>query len=151
MFKWMLAGALLLSVAELYVLITVGSVIGAGWTILLLIATSVIGMLLLRLQGLTVFHRARTALARGEMPARQMLEGLAVLPSGVLLLLPGFITDLLGVVLFVPLIRRKLLLALVGHHQVLFRQQQWSAQRHYSASGEIIEGEIVDQEQPQIR
>lgn len=151
MFKWILAGALLLSVAELYVLITVGSVIGAGWTILLLIATSVIGMLLLRLQGLTVFHRAQTALVRGEMPARQMLEGLAVLPSGLLLLLPGFITDLLGVVLFVPLIRRKLLLTLVGHHYVLFRQQQWSAPRHYSASGEIIEGEIVEQEQPQIR
>lgn len=151
MFKWVLAGALLLSVAELYVLIAVGSVIGAGWTILLLLATSVIGMLLLRWQGLTVFHRVRAALLRSEMPARQMLESLAILPSGLLLLLPGFLTDLLAVVLFIPLIRRKLLLILIGNQHVLFRQQRWSAQRHYSAAGEIIEGEIVDQVPPQIR
>lgn len=151
MFKWILAGALLLSVAEIYVLIAVGSVIGAGWTILLLIATTVIGMLLVRLQGLAVFHRAQAALARGDVPAKEMLEGLAMLPSGFLLLLPGFITDLIGVVLFVPLIRRALLLTLIGNRHVLFRQQQWSAHRHYSASGDIIEGEIVEQDHQQIR
>lgn len=149
MFKWVLGGLLLLPLAEIYVLIEVGSVIGAGWTLFLLIAATVAGAWLVRLHGMMTLHRARASIARGDIPAEEMLAGLALFISGFLLLTPGFITDLLGVLLFIPAVRRALLLKLTRNSNVLFRQQRWSAHRGYSTSDDVIEGEIVSSDYPQ--
>lgn len=96
--------------AELYVMINVGREIGALATVGLCLFTAALGGLLVRLQGITVLLRVREMLARGEVPAIEMLEGLLLLVAGILLLLPGFITDSLGFLLLVPRLRRALLL-----------------------------------------
>jgi UPF0716 protein FxsA len=88
--------------AELYVILQVGEAIGAIWTILLLAADSVFGSLLLRSQGRAVWRRFNEALAAGRMPHREVLDGVLVIFGGLLLLTPGFITDVLGLLLLIP-------------------------------------------------
>lgn len=94
---------------ELYLLIQVGSQIGALPTIALSIATAMLGAVLVRIQGFQVMMRVFATLARDELPALAMLEGALLLAAGVLLLLPGFVTDLVGFLLLVPGLRRHLI------------------------------------------
>ena len=98
---------------ELYVLIEVGSEIGALPTILLSIFTAILGAYLVRLQGVSVLVRVQNSLARGEAPALEMLEGAMIMMSGVMLLFPGFITDIFGFLVLVPPLRRKFILAML--------------------------------------
>lgn len=97
---------ILAPVAEIWLMIDIGSVIGAGWTVLAIIATAIIGASLVRFQGLGVYTRMNLAASRGELPAMEMIEGLSLLISGVLLLTPGFITDTLGFLILIPPLRR---------------------------------------------
>jgi len=88
--------------AELYVILKVGDAIGALWTILLLAADSVLGSLLLRAQGRSVWRRFNEVLARGEMPHREVLDGVLIVFGGAFLITPGFITDIAGALLLIP-------------------------------------------------
>ena len=87
---------LLFPILELAVLIQVGSAIGVLPTLLLVIGTAVLGSVLLRVAGVATAWRAREKLARGEMPEQEMFEGLLIAVGGGLLLLPGFISDVFG-------------------------------------------------------
>jgi len=91
---------------ELYLLIEVGSVIGALPTILLSVFTAILGGLLVRLQGFSVLFRAQSQMARDELPALELMEGAMLLLVGLALLLPGFITDAIGFLLLIPPLRR---------------------------------------------
>lgn len=93
---------LLSPLAELYVLIKVGSSIGALATILLLVLSGIAGVLLMRLAGFATAWRARERLARGELPEREMLQGLMLALGGGLLFLPGFISDVLALIVLFP-------------------------------------------------
>lgn len=104
---------LLVPVAEIYLLIQVGGAIGAIPTIALVVFTAVLGTLLLRHQGLAVLQRVQRLTAQGEMPTAAMLEGGVVLLSGLLLLLPGFFTDVLGLLGLVPPLRHALVAAVL--------------------------------------
>jgi len=95
--------------AEIWLLILVGSLIGAGWTLLLLLASAVFGVRLVRAQGLATATRVQTMLEQGQSPALGMLEGLALLVAGFLFIVPGFISDMVGLVLLIPLLRRGLI------------------------------------------
>jgi UPF0716 protein FxsA len=88
--------------AELYVILKVGDAIGAVWTILLLAADSVLGSLLLRAQGRSVWQRFNSALAEGRMPHREVIDGVLVIFGGAFLITPGFITDIVGLLLLLP-------------------------------------------------
>jgi len=101
---------------EIYVMIRIGSVIGAGWTVLSIVATAVIGAFIIRMQGFGVYRRMNRSMAAGELPAMELLEGLALLIAGLLLLTPGFITDALGFLLLVPPLRRNIVLGLLKKH-----------------------------------
>jgi UPF0716 protein FxsA len=108
---WLLLFFLLgVPLIELYLLIEVGSSIGALPTIVLSVFTAVLGGLLMRYQGLATAVRAQQVMSRGEMPALQILEGVLIFFAGVLLLFPGFMTDIIGFVLLIPLVRRLLLI-----------------------------------------
>ena len=85
-----------MTLLEIYVLMTVGDVIGNWQTVLLVIMTALIGSTLLRQQGWSTMAKAQQSIAEGKTPALEMLEGVVILVSGVLLLTPGFITDGLG-------------------------------------------------------
>ena len=95
-----------MTLLEIYVLMTVGDVIGNWQTVLLVILTALIGSTLLRQQGWSTMAKAQQSIAEGKTPALEMLEGVVILVSGVLLLTPGFITDGLGLLGLMPLTRR---------------------------------------------
>jgi UPF0716 protein FxsA len=87
---------------ELYVILKVGDAIGVLWTILILAADSVLGSLLLRSQGRAVWRRFNEALAAGRMPHREVVDGVLVIFGGALLITPGFVTDVVGLIFLVP-------------------------------------------------
>lgn len=104
---------------ELYWLIEVGSQIGAIPTIALTIFTAVLGGMLVRMQGLATAMKVQKSMAMGEMPAIEMMEGAVLLACGFFLLLPGFLTDILGFLALVPNIRRWAILAFLKRAQVI--------------------------------
>ena len=108
-----------LLVAEIWLLIQIGSRIGAGWTLLLLLASAVLGMRLVKGQGLNTAAQLQASLARGESPALHMFEGLSLLVAGVLLIIPGFLTDIAAFTLLIPPIRRMLFRAVLGRAAVV--------------------------------
>ena len=94
------------TLAEIYVLVTVGQAIGGLSTVLLVVITAFIGSRLLKQQGWSTMAKAQQSIAEGKTPALEMLEGVVILVSGVLLLTPGFITDGLGLFGLMPWSRR---------------------------------------------
>jgi UPF0716 protein FxsA len=93
---------LVVPVLELAVIVQVAGAIGVGQTIGLLILVSVVGAWLCKHEGLGVVRRIQTALQRGELPHREVVDGALVLLAGALLLTPGFLSDVMGIVLLVP-------------------------------------------------
>jgi UPF0716 protein FxsA len=93
---------ILLPLAELYVILKVGDAIGVVWTILLLAADSILGAALLRSQGRAVWRRFNEALGTGRMPHREVQDGVLVIFGGAFLITPGFITDVIGLLLLLP-------------------------------------------------
>jgi hypothetical protein len=81
------------TLAEIYVLVSVGQAIGGLSTVLLVVITAFIGTSLLRQQGWSTMAKAQQSMAEGRTPAMEMLEGVVILVSGILLLTPGFLTD----------------------------------------------------------
>ena len=92
----------ILPALELYLLIKVGSVIGALNTILIIIFTGILGAFLARLQGFLVIRKIQENLNQGILPSSELLDGALILVGGVLLLTPGFITDIFGFLLLLP-------------------------------------------------
>jgi UPF0716 protein FxsA len=101
---------ILVPIAELAVIIQVGQAIGVWWTIALLIADSLLGSMLMRSQGRVVWRRFNQTLQAGRAPAREVADGVLVIFGGALLLTPGFLTDIVGLLFLLPptraLIRR---------------------------------------------
>ena len=93
---------IVLPIAELYVIIKVGEAIGVLPTIALLIVDSFIGVALARSQGRQAWLRFNQALAEGRVPAREVFDGAMVILGGALLLTPGFITDVVGILCLIP-------------------------------------------------
>lgn len=96
---------LIVPIVEMVVLLKVGSFIGAFYTILLVLLTAVIGVSLLKRQGLSTFVRANQKMQTGQMPVAEMGEGLMLAVAGALLLTPGFVTDAIGFLLLTPGVR----------------------------------------------
>ena len=94
-----------LPLLELYMVIQVGQLIGAGWTILLLVVDSVLGAIVVRREGARAWQALRDTLARGGVPAKELADGALVLVGGTLLLTPGFVTDAFGALLVLPVTR----------------------------------------------
>ena len=87
---------------EIYLLIKIGAQVGAFNTILIVILTGLLGASLARLEGIKTMTKVRESLNRGELPAEEMLDAMLIFVAGVVLLTPGFITDLTGLALLVP-------------------------------------------------
>ena len=89
-------------IAELYLIYLVGDAIGVVPTLLLLAADSLLGSVLLRTQGRSVWNRFNEAIAAGRVPRREVMDGVLVIFGGAFLITPGFITDVLGLALLIP-------------------------------------------------
>ena len=92
-------------VAEIYVLVSVGGAIGVLPTVALVLLTALAGAHLARMQGLAVMMRIRENLAQGFMPAEELLDGLLIFLAGMTLLTPGFLTDIMGLLILLPATR----------------------------------------------
>lgn len=90
---------------EIYVLVSVGESIGGFSTVLLVVITALIGSILLKQQGFYTLAKVQQKTMNGQTPAFEMLEGVVILVSGVLLLTPGFMTDFIGLLGLIPISR----------------------------------------------
>ncbi|HYD29572.1 MAG TPA: FxsA family protein [Azospirillaceae bacterium] len=99
---------ILIPMLEIAVFIQVGGLIGVMPTVALVLLTAVMGMTLLRRQGMATLGRARASLERNELPVQEVFDGFCLVMAGALLLTPGFVTDTLGLALFIPAVRRAL-------------------------------------------
>ncbi|MDE0512196.1 MAG: FxsA family protein [Gammaproteobacteria bacterium] len=113
MFRILFLLFLTVPLIEIYFLIQVGREIGAFSTVLLCILTAALGAILLRIQGILTLMNAREKLRQGEIPADNLLEGLILLIAAVLLLTPGFVTDVIGFLCLVPSLRSMLALRML--------------------------------------
>src|SRR5918995_5984840 len=93
---------IIVPIAELAIIIQVGSAIGVWWTIALLIADSILGSLLMRSQGRAAWRRFNQALQGGRAPAREVADGVLIIFGGALLLTPGFLSDIAGLLFLLP-------------------------------------------------
>ncbi len=100
---------IIIPLVELYFIIVVGEVIGAFWTVILVLLTAMIGVNLLRFQGMSTLTRAQQNMAQGQIPAMEMMEGVALAIGGILLITPGFITDSIGFLCLIPATRQAMI------------------------------------------
>jgi UPF0716 protein FxsA len=160
---WVLALLfVVLPVVEIYVLIQIGQVIGAWWTVLLLVADGVLGSWLLKREGRRSWEALRQALDDRRMPARELADGALVLVGGTLLITPGFVTDVAGLFCVLPFTRPVARTALTryvvrrllsgpgpagypGQGQAGGRTRQTGAGgRPRPGTDEVVRGEVVD-------
>jgi len=148
---------IIVPVVEIYFLIQVGTVIGAFSTVVLILATAVLGAYLFRAQGMMTVQRIQAVLSRGEIPAVEMIEGAMLLVSGALLLTPGFVTDAIGFFCLIPGLRRrfaKYVLANQFMSQSRFQANDPFQQRSRGDNGlddHVIEGEFKREDEPDSR
>lgn len=133
---------LLLSLAEIAVFVRVGSAIGVWPTLALVLISAVGGLAIVRLQGLATMRRARAALGRGELPAAELFNGACLLLAGILLLTPGFLTDLVGLLLLVPPLR-------AGLRLWLGRRLGVEPQRDSRTGSAVIDGDFAEVDLPE--
>ena len=139
-----LAIFILTPLIEIFLFIKIGTAIGALQTILLIVVTAVIGVALLRQQGLSTFQKVQNQVQHGELPAVGVLEGMMLFFAGALLLTPGFFTDTIGFLLLVPPLRKALALWFLERSGTIV--QMHSTHYHYendsqTKSEHYIEGE----------
>lgn len=96
---------LVLPMLEIAAFVMVGSQIGVLATLGLVVAMSILGIMLMRIQGFGVLTRVRQTMESGGAPGRDLVHGFMILFAGILLVIPGFITDAIGLLLFIPAVR----------------------------------------------
>lgn len=97
---------ILIPTLEIITLLLAGSYIGIGWTVALMFLTGIFGFLFAKRQGIQTIRRAQEQLNRGMMPGEELFNGICILAGAFLLLLPGFISDLVGLILLIPFTRK---------------------------------------------
>ena len=134
---------------EIYVLVQVGQVIGAGWTILLLVADAILGTWIIKHEGARAWRALRQALAEGRMPATELADGALILIGGTLMLAPGFVTDVFGILLILPFTRplfRRLLAGVVASRLLIAPLNVTRPGPQAPGQGPVVRGEVVDDE-----
>ncbi len=157
-FPWWLLALVFIGapMVEIYVLVQVGQVIGVWQTIGLLILSGVVGAWLMKREGSRAWRALRSTLQRGQMPARELADGMLILIGGTLMLAPGFLSDLVGMALILPFTRpigRRLLTGLLTRKL----GTNLGGRAHYTGSSDgaphtaqrpgehdVVPGEVVD-------
>ena len=130
---------IVIPVVELSVLIEVGEVLGSWNTVALVLLTAIVGVSLVKSQGLTTLMQVQEKMAKGEMPGKQIVEAMLLAVAGIMLFIPGFVTDFMGLLLLTPFTRSpiavfmfkrmKLRMVNPGQFQSGFYQQQRHSQK----------------------
>jgi UPF0716 protein FxsA len=117
---------------ELYILIEVGSAIGALPTILIIIATAALGGILMKYQGVQLVKQTQREMAQGHLPQQAALEGALIFIGGIILFLPGLVTDVIGLLLLLPPVRAKVAKLWLIRGAKRYASQQY----HYTVDAE---------------
>ena len=143
----------MIPLVELYLLVRIGSFLGAGPTIALVLLTGVLGAWFARLEGLRVFQRWQESLARQELPKDVVIDGLLIFVGGLMLITPGILTDIAGLSMVLPFTRRGIAAMLRRWAETQMRTgrvQVFTTEYGYRrpARPDVIdvEGEVVDVE-----
>ena len=128
-----LLSLILIPAIEIYLLIKIGSQIGAITTIFLIFMTAVIGIYYAKYEGLNTLKSGFTQLRKNETPAYEVISGAAIAFAALLLIIPGFITDIIGFLLIFPLSRK-----------IMFNQLFKTLRRKENKNKKFIDGEFED-------
>jgi UPF0716 protein FxsA len=141
----LIAAFILVPILEIYVIIQVGQVIGPWWTILLLIADSIFGGWLVKHEGRRAWEALTIAIQSGRMPAKELADGALILVGGTLMISPGFVSDVAGMLLILPFTRpvARRLLNRVGCRRLVYVPYD---DRHSGSGpdGPVVQGEVID-------
>ncbi len=144
-------------IVELYVIIQIGGLIGVLPTLALLLADALLGSLLLRYQGRGAWRRFNVAIAERRFPGREVADGLMIAVGGTLLLTPGFVTDIFGVLFLLPptrAIARRLLRAYAAHRFVVVGMGGATTVRNGNPASRPYDfdatAEEIDKDDPQL-
>ena len=132
---------------EIYLFIEIGGAIGAGWTFVLILLTGFWGLGAMRRQGMTVLAEAQNAQARGQMPMAALAHGVLILLGGLMLVIPGFLTDALGLVLMLRwgrlLVIESVLSAVLPSLMRGFQMRRSADASNESSAPDTIEGDYI--------
>ncbi|VAW96753.1 FxsA protein [hydrothermal vent metagenome] len=135
---------ILTPILEIYLFIEIGSEIGALSTIALIALTAIVGVALIRYQGLSTLQNVQRQMQQGQIPAVGLLEGIMLFFAGALLLTPGFFTDTLGFIILIPPIRKSLALWILERSGTIVKMDP--GQPRQADSNHLIEGELQDKD-----
>ena len=131
-----LLSILLIPVIEIYLLIKIGSQIGAITTILLILTTAIVGIYYAKYEGLNTLKSGFAQLSKNEMPTYEMISGAAIALAALLLIIPGFATDVIGFLIIFPITRRLIF--------IKFNNKLRSNKSKYEEKKDFIDGEFED-------
>ena len=144
--------AIALPILDIATLVKVGGWLGAWPTAGMVLLAAIVGLMLVRAQGLAILTQARDTLSLGSVPAREVFDGACVLVGGALLVLPGFASDLLGAILLAPPARSLLRRLITRQVRRSGRLADWAAERRATGrepgTGPTIEGEFKTVQPP---
>lgn len=150
--RWLMpaltAGIVLLAVLEVWLLTLVGIHIGLGWTLMILVAEAVAGAWLMRREASRAGRAVAEALAAGTMPTGQFADAALILIGGVMLILPGFVTDVVGLICLLPW-TRPMARHLLGLLLVKQLPSEQLGRSNFGGSGTVIPGETVESNEPE--
>ena len=144
------AAFVLVPLVEIWAILQVGRIVGPWWTIVLLVLDSLVGAWLIKREGGRAWQALRQALQNGRMPARELADGALILIGGTLMLSPGFVLDLAGVLLILPFTRpvaRRLLTSVVERRLLVVPGAGWGQDADRPGpgpEGPVVRGDVVD-------
>ena len=127
---------ILIPLIEIYLFIEIGGQIGAGYTILFILLTAVIGLYFAKLEGINTIRSGMNQLTNNQMPIYEMISGAALAFAAVLLIIPGFATDIIGFLLIIPFTRNLLFKFITKKYE----------KTKVSGEDDLIEGEYEDKD-----
>jgi UPF0716 protein FxsA len=148
----LVAALLLLPLLEVVVLVVVGKSIGVAWTLLLLVVMALLGAWLARRETGRTYRSLQRALESGRMPTDEVTDAILVMAGGFLLILPGFLTDVVGLLMVLPFTRpaaRRLLQTVVTARLLAASGARTDASAPRAPGrGQVIEGEVISETPP---
>ncbi|HEX7738442.1 MAG TPA: FxsA family protein [Marmoricola sp.] len=153
---WLLLALIAIPVIEIAVLIQVGEVIGPWWTILLLLLDGMFGTWLIKHEGRRAWTALQSALQQGRLPATELADGILILVGGTLMLAPGFVTDVFGMLMILPFTRpigRRILAGILGRRLLVVGSPLAAATARATGTeqaaqrpghDDVIRGEVID-------
>ncbi len=132
--------------------VDVGETIGVGPTLLLTLGSAIWGIAMVRLQGMDTWQRMQQSMAQGETPAYELFEGALLLLAGMLLLIPGFVTDSFGILLLIPPLRKRLALKMFNKPESfqfkIHSHQINPSHTNNDSKNDSKNGRTIDQKEP---